>query len=111
MLLYRTRVSPKTPRDGKLELSPRAAEQLAALPAPLEIVVNGERGTGAVTTLACSCRKSEGSGGQHVHHFLQSELLKTLPVESEVTVERPDAGGGPVAVSSAWRRTPQPPGA
>ncbi|HKG90401.1 MAG TPA: hypothetical protein VKA84_00840 [Gemmatimonadaceae bacterium] len=101
MLLYRTRVSPKTPRDGKLEVSPRAAEQLAAMPAPLAIVVNGERGTASVTTMECTCRKGEG-GDRHVHSFLQSELLKRLPVESEVTVER--AGGGDaVLVSSAWR--------
>lgn len=101
MLLYRTRVSPKTPRDGKLEVSPRAAEQLSALPAPLEIVVNGERGTAAVTTMECTCRKGEG-GAAHTHHFLQSELLKRLPVESEVTVERLDHGGA-IAVASASR--------
>ena len=102
MLLYRTRVSPKTPRDGKLEVSPRAAEQLAAAAAgPLDVVVNGERGTATVTTMECTCRKGEG-GDRHTHHFLQSELLKALPVESEVTVERPDDGGA-ITVSSAWR--------
>jgi len=50
----------------------------------------GERGPGRLAALTCSCAKggahAEG-GGAHVHHFVESALLKTLEPGSDVALE------------------------
>ena len=97
MFLEKRTVSRKTPKDGKLEISERAA---ASLPTPgfeLDLVVNGVAGRGSVTSMRCTCR---GAGDEHVHYFLQSELLKALRVDTEVMVDVSD-GGEPIVVANS----------
>jgi hypothetical protein len=84
MFLEQARVSRKTPKDGKLEITESAAARLGAPPSQLTVVVNGERGTGAVDAMSCTCR---GDGDTHTHHFLRSELLKRLPADTDVSLE------------------------
>ena len=84
MYLEHARVSRKTPKDGKLELTERSAAQLSGLSSQFAVVVNGESGVGALHTMSCTCR---GADHAHTHHFLRSELLKRLPVDSDVSVD------------------------
>ena len=79
-LLERRTVSRKTPRDGKLEITKRAAGVLLPLGA-LRVTWQGEQAPAAVATMACTCR---GSDKPHEHYFVQSELLKALEVGADV---------------------------
>jgi hypothetical protein len=85
MLLEQRPVSPKTPLDGKLEISPAAAARLAALGTEFPLASAGGTGLGRLQSLACTCAK--GAGGSHVHHFVESPLLRALVPGSEVRVE------------------------
>ena len=84
MYLEHARVSRKTPKDGKLEITERAAASLSGLPSEFAVVVDGERGVGTLQTTSCTCR---GADDAHTHHFLQSELLKRLPAETDVSID------------------------
>jgi hypothetical protein len=84
MFLERGRVSRKTPKDGKLEITDSAAARVCTLPTRFTIVVNGDHGVGSLDTMSCTCR---GADHAHTHHFLRSELLKRLPVDSDVSVD------------------------
>src|SRR3712207_382567 len=97
MFLEKRMVSRKTPHDGKLEISERAAASIPASALELDLLVNGVAGRGSVTTMRCTCR---GSGDEHIHYFLQSELLKALRADTEVLVNVPD-GDEPVVVASS----------
>ena len=96
MFLERRRVSRKTPGDGRLEITRDAARPLRALPAEFDVEVNGASGVGRVAEMPCTCR---GEGERHVHYFLESELLKALPVGGEVSLDLRE-GAGVVAVAS-----------
>src|SRR3954452_9777703 len=92
MFLERSRVSRKTPKDGKLEISEGAAARVGALPTRFELVVNGERGVGSLDRMRCTCRGAENA---HTHHFLQSELFKSLPADPDVSIDLlEDSGSG-----------------
>ena len=97
MFLERSRASRKTPTDGKLEITERAAARVGALPARYDLVVNGERGVGSLHSMRCTCR---GADHTHTHHFLQSELLKRLPVERDVSIDLLE-DGATVVIASA----------
>jgi hypothetical protein len=97
MLPERARVSRKTPKDGKLEISDRAAAVLSVRGSGFDLVVNGAAGRAVVTSMACTCR---GGDGEHVHYFLQSELLKVLPPESEVSIDLLSSPGTVVMAST-----------
>ncbi|MGH7664278.1 MAG: hypothetical protein ACRENI_08315 [Gemmatimonadaceae bacterium] len=84
MFPQRSIVSRKTPKDGKLEITGAAADALRALGSRLEVVLGGVRKPALVASLRCGCR---GEDDRHTHHFLQSELLKTLPVGEAVEVD------------------------
>ena len=77
MHLDRRTVSRKTPRDGKLEITPGAAARLVGLGAELRAEWDGARAPAAVVTMTCSCG---GDAMQHEHHFLESVIFRTLPV-------------------------------
>jgi hypothetical protein len=85
MLLERRTVSRKTPTDGKLEISRATADTVASFGDGLTVAWSGEVAPGSIVGMRCSC--SKGSGGQHEHHFLQSDLLKTLDAGAEVDLE------------------------
>jgi hypothetical protein len=84
MLLERRTVSRKTPDDGRLEITPVAAERLGRLAGGLALEINGARETARLTTIPCGCGKV---GEPHQHHMLQSELLRQLAPHSEVDLE------------------------
>ena len=85
MLIERRLVSRKTPLDGRLEISHDAATRLSSLGAEFPIRAAHEVGVARVEAMACTCQK--GQGGQHVHHFVESAILRALVPGSEVSVE------------------------
>ena len=91
MLLERRTVSRKTPRDGRLEITPESAARLAALGAEFALASGGETGRGRLEAMPCGCAK--GAGGGHVHHFVESPLLMALVPETTVLVELDDRTG------------------
>jgi hypothetical protein len=76
MLLEQCTVSRKTPLDGKLEVAPGTAERLALFGNAFPIVSAEQVGTAQLTTLECTCTK--GAGERHVHHFIESPMLREL---------------------------------
>lgn len=91
MLIFTTTVSRKTPIDGRLEISASLADRLLALDTPLSVSMGGVEEDVRVEEMQCTCSKASSSG-QHVHHFLASEVLKSLAplanVSMVVDVER-----------------------
>ena len=79
-------VSRKTPRDGKLEISPVAASVLAGFGKEFEIETGGRPARARLVGMPCTCEKAKAQGA-HVHYFLESEPLKSLTPESVVCVE------------------------
>ena len=98
MLLEQRSVSRKTPLDGKLEISPEAAARLAAIGAEFPLASAGRAGRGRLESLACTCAK--GTGASHVHHFVESPLLRALAPGAEVRVEL-DEDRGAVRIEAA----------
>ena len=85
MLTFTTMVSRKTPRDGRLEITASLAERLLALEIPLTVLLGGAEEVAQIEEMPCTCSKA-ASSGQHVHHFLASEVLKSLAPEMNVIV-------------------------
>jgi hypothetical protein len=79
--IERRTVSRKTPGDGKLEITKVAAERLEPLGAEFSLVVDDVAGGGTLASMPCTCR---GGDKPHVHHFVESELLRSLAAGSEV---------------------------
>jgi len=92
-LLERRTVSRKTPGDGRLEISPAAADRLRAGAPALEVEYDGRRAPGRVESMECTCQKATGA---HEHHFVASELLKDLraSIEVELLVEHAASAPG-----------------
>lgn len=85
MLLEQCTVSRKTPLDGKLEISPDAARQLAALGADVPLVAPGGEVMARLSSLECSCEKA--GAGHHRHHFLESDAFRALAPGAMVRLE------------------------
>ena len=92
MLLEQRTVSRKTPRDGRLEITPESAARLAALGAEFALTASGETGRGRLEAMPCGCAKGGTSGG-HVHHFVESPLLARLAPETTVLIELDETTG------------------
>ena len=88
-LLERRTVSRKTPRDGRLEITPESAERLAALGDDFALASGGTAGRARLHTMPCGCAKGASSG--HVHHFVESPLLMALVPETSVLIELEEA--------------------
>jgi hypothetical protein len=91
MFLEQRSVSRKTPLDGKLEISPAAAERLTALGSEFLVVSGGREASGHVQSMPCTCAR--GAGSEHVHHFVESTVLKELAAGAEVRLEMDEASG------------------
>lgn len=101
MLIERRTVSRKTPLDGKLEISAATAAQLASLGATFPLRTDDGDTTARLHEMSCTCTKAAASG-QHVHHFVESDALRSLEEGSDVRVELDEARPG-----SLWiRRAP-----
>jgi hypothetical protein len=83
VVLERRTVSRKTPGDGRLEITRRAARLLRELGDDLPLDVGGERTTAMLGTMACTCR---GAENPHEHYFLESPALKRLTPGAKVDV-------------------------
>jgi hypothetical protein len=87
--IERRTVSRKTPGDGKLEITKIAAHRLESLGARFPMVVDDRAGDARLATMPCTCR---GDDVPHVHYFIESDLLRALPVGSAVDLLLDDAG-------------------
>ena len=85
MLLEERVVSRKTQVDGKLEVSAGTAARLASLGDALAVISGGVSGSARIESMTCTCAKR--SGEPHVHHFVESPILKSLAAGSEVRLE------------------------
>jgi hypothetical protein len=83
-------VSRKTPLDGKVEISAAAAAQLQVLGSSFALLADGHNARARLVELACTCAKG-GSAGRHLHHFVESEALRSLDPGTEVRLEVDDA--------------------
>ena len=90
MLLERRTVSRKTPRDGRLEITSRAAVRLRDLGHALEVEMDGQRTGSTVESMRCTCR---GEDKPHAHYFLQSSTFTQLSPGTEVDLELDEAQG------------------
>jgi hypothetical protein len=93
-------VSRKTPLDGKLEISAAAAARLQLLGSSFELHTDGHDARARLVELACTCAKG-GSAGQHLHHFVESDALRSLEAGTEVRVEIDDARPGSLSIAPA----------
>jgi len=98
MMLERRTVSRKTPGDGRLEITKRAAERLLGRGADLRLEVGGRYDSAAVGTMACTCR---GGDEPHEHYFLESPALRQLTPGAEVGLEL-DADGLVRVTTQGW---------
>jgi hypothetical protein len=87
--IERRTVSRKTPGDGKLEITKIAANRLASLGERFPVVVDDRDGDARLATMPCTCR---GDDVPHVHYFIESDLLRALPVGGAVDLLLDDAG-------------------
>jgi hypothetical protein len=87
--IERRTVSRKTPGDGKLEITKIAAHRLESLGARFPMVVDDRAGDARLASMPCTCR---GDDVPHVHYFIESDLLRALPVGSAVDLLLDDAG-------------------
>jgi hypothetical protein len=93
LLLEQCTVSRKTPLDGKLEISPGAAQRLTSLGTDLSLPLTAPGGDGVarLTSIECTCQKAAG-GGRHVHHFIESSSFRALTPGTTVRLELDAAG-------------------
>jgi hypothetical protein len=82
--LERRTVSRKTPNDGRLEITKRAAEKLEKIGASFDVDVAGAKAPAEIGTMECTCR---GADNPHVHFFVESSLLKQLTPGSDVDLD------------------------
>ena len=90
MLLERRAVSRKTPGDGRLEITARAATLLRDLGHGLEVELDGERNAATVESMTCTCRNH---AKRHAHYFLHSAPFRRLTPGSQVDLELDESLG------------------
>jgi len=90
-------VSRKTPRDGRLEISESTVAQLARLGDTFLVRTAHGSGTARLHAMTCTCAKS-GTAGQHVHHFVESDVLRALEPGARVRLELDGAHPGSLAI-------------
>ncbi|MEP7066891.1 MAG: hypothetical protein ABI889_12715 [Gemmatimonadota bacterium] len=97
MLIEQRIVSRKTPLDGRLEISESTVAQLAPLGETFRVRTAQGEGEARLHAMACTCAKS-GTTGQHVHHFVESDVLRALEPGASVRLELDGAPPGSLAV-------------
>jgi hypothetical protein len=97
VLIEQRTVSRKTPLDGKLEISERAAERLAALGASFQVRTEAGEGSARLHETRCTCAKA-ASTGEHRHHFVESDVLRALEPGTDVRLELDDAHPGSLSI-------------
>ena len=84
MLHLQVVVSRKTPLDGRLEIPESLAHRLLTSDEPLILSIPGVQADVRVEEMPCTCAK--GAGGNHIHHFLAADALKSLPAGANVNL-------------------------
>lgn len=79
-------VGRKTPGDGKLEVSAELAQALGGDGAVIKVQGPGSEEHGNVEFFECTCTKA-ATTGQHVHHFVQCDAFRELPVGASLKLE------------------------
>jgi hypothetical protein len=97
MVIEQRTVSRKTPLDGRLEISEAAVSHLAPLGASFRVRTAQGEGEGRLHEMTCTCANSERTG-QHVHHFVESDVLRALEPGASVRLELDGARPGSLAV-------------
>ena len=90
MLIEEPTVSRKTPLDGRLEISESAVAKLTTLGETFPVHTAHGSGKARLHAMTCTCAKS-ASSGQHVHHFVESDVLRELEPGARVRLELDDA--------------------
>jgi hypothetical protein len=99
MFIEQRTVSRKTPKDGKLEISAGAAARLESLGDTFPLRTESGEGRARLHSMSCTCEKS-ASSGQHLHHFVESDVLRTFEPGSDVRVAIDDARPGSLFIES-----------
>jgi hypothetical protein len=97
MLIEHRTVSRKTPLDGRLEISESAVAHLEPLGETFWVRTAQGDGEARLYEMTCTCAKS-GSTGQHVHHFVESDVLRALEPGTSVRLELDSARPGSLAI-------------
>lgn len=97
MLIEHRIVSRKTPLDGRLEISESTAARLEPLGTTFPVHTARAAGEARLHTMTCTCAKS-ATTGQHVHHFVESDVLRALEPGSSVRLELDSARPGSLAI-------------
>jgi hypothetical protein len=97
MLIEQPTVSHKTPLDGRLEISESTAAALAPLGEIFSVRTAQGTGEARLHTMTCTCARS-ASTGPHVHHFVESDVLRALEPGARVHLELDDARPGSLEV-------------
>jgi hypothetical protein len=84
MLLERRTVSRKTPLDGRLEITKRAAQRFDDLDGAFHVELGGDRTRATIGTMDSTCR---GVDNPHVHYFIESPAFKQLAAGDEVDLD------------------------
>jgi hypothetical protein len=84
MLLERRTVSRKTPLDGRLEITKRAAQRFDDVDGAFDVDLSGKRTRATIGTMDCTCR---GIDNPHVHYFIESAAFKQLAAGDEVDLD------------------------
>ncbi len=84
MHLERRTISRKTAKDGRVEITKRAAEAFSKLIGPFDVDLSGARTPASLGTMDCTCR---GADNPHVHYFIQSPALRALAAGDEVDLD------------------------
>jgi hypothetical protein len=97
VLIEQRTVSRKTPNDGRLEISESSAAQLEPLGQTFRVRTAHGDGDARLYAMTCTCGKSE-HGGQHMHHFVESDVLRALEPGARVRLELDSARPGSLAI-------------
>ena len=97
MVIEQPTVSRKTPLDGRLEISASTVAQLAPLGQTFTVRTEHGSGEARLQSMTCTCAKS-GVTGEHVHHFVESDVLRALEPGSRVRLELDGAHPGSLAI-------------
>jgi hypothetical protein len=97
MLIEQRTVSRKTPLDGRLEISESTALHLESLGETFWVRTAHGDGEARLHAMTCTCAKSERTG-QHVHHFVESDVLRALEPGASVRLELDSARPGSLAI-------------
>jgi len=97
VLIEHQTVSRRTPLDGRLEISESAVAHLEPLGQTFPVRTAHGDGEARLHVMTCTCARSERTG-QHVHHFVESNVLRALEPGARVRLELDSTRPGSLAI-------------